>query len=135
TLVDSQHNIVAAMTAAWRSYGLDDPTVDSVRRVVGLPLVEAIASLHPTGAREDHERLAKRYGEAWRELVTRPDHDEPLYPGVATTLATLDAAGVLLGVATGKSRRGLVRTLERHGLLDRFVTLKTADDGPGKPNP
>src|SRR3546814_8686975 len=47
----------------------------------------------------------------------------------------LDAAGILLGVATGKSRRGLVRTLERHGLLDRFVTLKTADDGPGKPNP
>src|SRR3546814_12239465 len=100
-----------------------------------LPLVEAIAGLHPAGAREDHERLAKRYGEAWRELVARPDHDEPLYPGVEATIMALDAAGILLGVATGKSRRGLVRTLERHGLLDRFVTLKTADDGPGKPNP
>ena len=41
----------------------------------------------------------------------------------------------MLGVATGKSRRGLEATLGRHGLLDRFAILKTADDGPGKPNP
>jgi phosphoglycolate phosphatase len=47
----------------------------------------------------------------------------------------LDSAGVLLGVATGKSRRGLEATLERHGLLDCFGSLKTSDDGPGKPNP
>ena len=50
-------------------------------------------------------------------------------------LDRLDEAGVLLGVATGKSRRGLEATLDRHGLLERFVNLKTSDDGPGKPNP
>jgi phosphoglycolate phosphatase len=40
-----------------------------------------------------------------------------------------------LAVATGKSRRGLDATLARHGLEGRFMALKTADDGPGKPNP
>ena len=33
----------------------------------------------------------------------------------------LKGAGLLLGVATGKSRRGLVATLDQHGLLDRFA--------------
>ena len=43
--------------------------------------------------------------------------------------------GALIGIATGKSRRGLVATLEELGWLDRFVVLRTADDGPGKPAP
>jgi phosphoglycolate phosphatase len=65
----------------------------------------------------------------------KPDHHEPLYPGAVETLDDLEADGVLLAVATGKSRRGLVATLDRHGLAERFTVLKTADDAPGKPNP
>ncbi len=42
---------------------------------------------------------------------------------------------MLLGIATGKARRGLIGSLERHDLSGHFVTLKTADDGPGKPHP
>jgi len=40
-----------------------------------------------------------------------------------------------LGIATGKSRRGLLAGLKRHGLHRQFVTLQTADDGPAKPHP
>ncbi len=40
-----------------------------------------------------------------------------------------------MGIATGKGRRALAASLERHGLSRHFVTLKTADDGPGKPHP
>ena len=50
-------------------------------------------------------------------------------------MEVLEAAGWVLGVATGKSRRGLLMTLETHRLTDRFQTLQTADSGPGKPNP
>jgi phosphoglycolate phosphatase len=135
TLVDSQHVIVAAMVAAWRAHGLVDPSAHAVRRIVGLPLVQAIAMLLPRDATAAPERVAESYKEAFFELRRRPDHVEPLFPGVAGTLQALDAADLLLGVATGKSRRGLVATLDRHGLTHRFVTLKTADDGPGKPAP
>ena len=41
----------------------------------------------------------------------------------------------MLGVVTGKSRRGLLRLLEAHRLRPLFATLQTADDGPGKPSP
>jgi phosphoglycolate phosphatase len=43
--------------------------------------------------------------------------------------------GWLLGIATGKSDRGLAFCLEHHGLAGRFVTLQTADRHPSKPHP
>ncbi len=136
TLVDSAHTIVAAMVETWRAYGLDRPPAPrAVREVIGLPLQEAIARLYPEGDAEDHRRLTAHYRNAFRTLREAPDHDEPLYPGVVEALDALARTEILLGVATGKSRRGLLATLRRHGLHERFAVLKTADDGPGKPNP
>jgi phosphoglycolate phosphatase len=135
TLVDSQHAIVAAMVAAWRAHGLPDPPARDVRRIVGLPLVPAIATLLPRDTAAAPDRIAESYKQAFFELRRRPDHVEPLYPGAQAALEALEAADLLLGIATGKSRRGLVATLDRHRLAGRFVTLKTADDGPGKPAP
>jgi len=41
----------------------------------------------------------------------------------------------VLGVATGKSDRGLRSCLVTHGIFDLFVTLQTADRHPSKPHP
>ena len=135
TLVDSQHNIVAAAAAAWREYGLEPPSPSRVRRGIGLPLGEAVTRLRPGGGPAEIESLCTLYKQAFQTLRQQPDHMEPLYPGALQALEELAISGTLLGVATGKSRRGLLNTLERHGLLDSFVVLKTADDAPGKPNP
>lgn len=135
TLVDSQRMIVASMTAAWRACGIGDPQPERVRRVVGLPLVEACAALLPEADRAQHERIAECYVEAFRSLRQDPAIEEPLYPGVKAALVALERLGVMLGIATGKGRRGLNATLERHGLAGHFGVLKTADDGPGKPSP
>jgi phosphoglycolate phosphatase len=40
-----------------------------------------------------------------------------------------------LGVATGKSRRGLDILLDKHGLRDYFITAQCADVHPSKPHP
>ena len=53
----------------------------------------------------------------------------------AEALDALEAEGWLLGVATGKSDRGLDLCLKHHGLRHRFVTLQTADRHPSKPHP
>ena len=135
TLVDSQRSIIAAMREAWHAHGLDDPDPEAVRRVVGLPLDTAIAQLRPDATAEEMQSLGEHYRAAFFRHRQSGESDEPLYDGAVEALDALDAGGFLLGVATGKSRRGLRATLERHGLLDRFVTTKTADDGPGKPNP
>ena len=135
TLVDSQHAIIEAMGRAFEKSGLAAPGARVVRRTVGLSIAAAMAELHPRGGFEARAALVEDYRQAFHELRSRPDHDEPLYDGAAETLASLEAAGYLLGVATGKSQRGLRATLDRWGLRERFVTLQTADDAPSKPHP
>jgi phosphoglycolate phosphatase len=135
TLVDSQHMIAAAVSAAFTSVGLAPPDLEQSRRVIGLPLADALAALVPAEAGIDPTQLSARYREAFFALRERSDFEEPLFPGIAAALTTLEDAGYLLGVATGKSRRGLERTLQHHALLGHFVTLQTSDNGPGKPHP
>lgn len=134
TLVDSQHHIVAAMHSAFGAQGLALPDPELVRRTVGLPLPVAIESLLPTGATLG--AVVESYRQAAIAQRLDPDHHEPLFPGLIETLDQLDAAGYLLGVATGKARRGLDFTLASHGLTGRFVTLQTNDVvAAGKPAP
>lgn len=135
TLVDSQHAIVQAMRVAFDEMGLGEPDPAAVRHVVGLMLEEAIARLLPKALPEVHRQTASAYRRAFQSLRKRADHQEPLFDGVGDVIEALSREGVLLGVATGKSRRGLVATLERHGLGEKFVTLQTVDDNPGKPAP
>jgi phosphoglycolate phosphatase len=134
TLVDSANNIVACMAVAFAAHGLPAPLDGAVRRVVGLSLETAMAALVPQAEAALHLRLADSYKDAFLELRNRP-HSEPLYPGAVAAIEALEAAGFLLGVATGKSQRGLRAVLEQHGLLHRFVTLQTADVAAGKPHP
>lgn len=133
TLVDSLHVIAAAAAEAFTSLGLPPPAAAQVQAFIGLPLIEALDRLAPAGA--DREGLRDRYVEAYRALIADPAMHEPLYEGAAAALDEIEAAGILLGIATGKGRRGLDAVLDRHGLSGRFVTLQTSDRGPGKPNP
>lgn len=135
TLVDSQLAIVAAMRAGFAAVGREAPEDLAIRRVVGLALVEAVAALLPADEPDLAVEIAEAYKAAFHDNRLHNRHPEPLFPGVREALDALEAAGCLLGIATGKSRRGLIGTLEHHGLLSRFVTLQTSDLLPGKPHP
>lgn len=136
TLVDSEHNIVTAMHDAWCRLELGElPRPEDVRRIIGLSLVEACSVLLPFAPHEMHRTLAQTYKEAFRAIRVLPDTMEPLFPGVVEALDRLEEEGWLLGLATGKSRRGVDAVLEAHGLSGRFLNIQTADDNPGKPNP
>jgi len=135
TLVDSQHAIVACMAAAYAAEGLAPPPAADVRRVIGLPLLECMMRLSPDHAADGHARLTEAYKEAFFTLRQQPDHHEPLFGGALAVLDRLEADGFLLGIATGKAKRGLLAVLDRHGLTERFATLQTGDMGPGKPHP
>ncbi|WP_428030535.1 HAD-IA family hydrolase [Ancylobacter sp.] len=136
TLVDSQHVIVAAMGRAFARAALPMPPREAVLGIVGLSLVEAMQQLGEGAPGFPAERLADLYREAFRELRTEPDFHEPMYPGMRPLIDTLSARDdVLLGIATGKSQRGVAAVLGHHGLQGRFATIQTADDAPSKPHP
>lgn len=135
TLVDSQHNICAAMEACFDAVGLPRPAQEKTRRVVGLSLVEAMQVMAPDAPAELHVEMAEEYKTAFQRMRLTGSVEEPLFDGVAELLDALEADGFLLGVATGKSDRGLNLCLDCHGIAHRFVTLQTADRHPSKPHP
>ena len=135
TLVDSQASICMAMEQCFAAASLPPPARQATRRVVGLSLLEAVRMLHPEGAPGLHREMAEEYKRAFQRLRADAMAEEPLFDGIADVLDRLAGAGWLLGIATGKSNRGLDFCLERHGLRDRFVTLQTADLHPSKPHP
>ncbi len=135
TLVDGQADICGAMDTAFGALGLVPPPGHQTRAIVGLSLPEAMRQLHPAGDSEAREALCAHYREAYRARRLAGQLTEPLYDGIAALLDALREAGWLLGVATGKSDRGLVHCLETHGLSGHFVTLQTADRHPSKPHP
>lgn len=135
TLVDSQANIVRIMAQAFAAEGWPVPTDAAVRQTIGLPLGVAVGLLAPGADEARVRRLTDGYRSISHSVQHRPDHDEPLFEGARETLDRLAGSGWHLAVATGKGRRGLISTLTRHDLLERFLSLHTADDGPGKPDP
>jgi phosphoglycolate phosphatase len=135
TLVDSQASICRAMTACFEEHRLTPPDRAATRRIVGLSLPEAMRVLLPEGEAALHDALTNSYKQAFFRHREQGLVEEPLFEGLADALDALEAAGWLLGVATGKSDRGLRFCLENHGIHARFVTLQTADRHPSKPHP
>ncbi|WP_037523158.1 HAD-IA family hydrolase [Sphingomonas sp. Mn802worker] len=136
TLVDSHANICRAMEQAFAGNGITAPSPEAIRGIVGLSLVEAVAVLAPGADAAFHHAVADDYKAAFQRM--RADgalEAEPLYHGLVEALDRLAADDWVLGVATGKSDRGLAHVLAHHGLTDRFVTLQTADRHPSKPHP
>jgi phosphoglycolate phosphatase len=134
TLVDSQQLIVEAARQTLRAHGLEPLEASAVRAVIGLSLELALAQLVPDADERMLISLVATYRASWR-LLRAQGVLEPLFPRTREVLETLDRNGHLLGVATGKSRSGLLQVLDHHGLTARFVSFQTADRHPSKPHP
>jgi len=138
TIVDSQHQILAAMDAAFQALDYAVPSRSEVLSVVGLSLPVAMSKLAPDLSGETQAALVKGYKHSFMTIRQNGGDQAhaPLYPYAREVITQLSSSpGVLLGVATGKSRRGLDHLLESHALKDVFVTRQVADYHPSKPHP
>lgn len=135
TLVDSQGLIVASMMDAFEAVGHAPPARSQILSIVGLSLPVAIERLAPDA---DIERMVQIYKDSYvtRRAAEGSAESSPLFPGTRAMLDRLHAApGITLGIATGKSRRGLDLLLEAYDLGPLFVTQQVADFHPSKPHP
>lgn len=136
TLVDSQNAIVASMEQAFVALGLVVPSRAQMVEAIGLSLPEAFAVLLPGTDAAARTALVARYRTDFQQAGAAPRHAAPLFPGAAATIADLARReDIVLGIATGKSRRGVARIVEQAGWHGRFFTIQTADDHPSKPHP
>ncbi|MFV0246060.1 MAG: HAD-IA family hydrolase [Qingshengfaniella sp.] len=135
TLVDSQTHIHGAMAVAFAAIDRAAPPLAEVRAIVGLSLPQAVLALAPDLEAVAVDRAVAAYKDSF--ATTRAQNDgAPLYDGVLDMLALLSARDdLILGIATGKSRRGLRHMLDQHDLHGHFFTRQVADDHPSKPHP
>jgi phosphoglycolate phosphatase len=136
TLADSQNAIATAMSSAFAGVGLAVPAHSEIIAIVGLSLPLAMGALAPAADAQTQAQLVEGYKRAYmdKRLKAGAGHS-PLFAGAFETLMRLNAVPeYLLGVATGKSQRGLDALIASHG-LDCFVTRQVADHHPSKPHP
>lgn len=135
TLTDGQAAVCEAMELAFAHASISAPPRHIIRRIVGLSLPQAVRKLAASATPVQQAQIVDSYKCAFREARAAGRLHEPLYEGITTLLQRLHSAGWVLGVATGKSDRGLAATLAANDLTHLFSTLHTADRHPSKPDP
>lgn len=132
TLMDSLDKIVACMQQAAITTGLEVPSTEAIRNIIGLSLNKAMAKLYPTESAA--QQLAVE--NAYREQYLHYNQQQTLfYPGIKAWLSALKEQGYTLAVATGKGRNGLNRQLQQHAIEDLFAVTYCADETHSKPDP
>jgi len=129
TLADSTGAIVACLQQACADLGLPIPASERARHVIGLGLEDSLAYIAPDLPRGDYGKLADRYRLHFLRQSTG------LYPGTEAMLADLLERGHRMAIATGKSSRGLERSLSELGLTRYFSAWRCADQCTPKPAP
>jgi phosphoglycolate phosphatase len=102
--------------------------------IVGLSLDIALAELF--GDVVPREELAATYKRIFNDMRGSEGFEEPLFEGIAGVLASLSSRpATTLGIATGKTLRGVHYVVDLHGWDGLFATIQTADSAPSKPDP
>lgn len=131
TLFDSTALIVQCIQSACTDLGVPVPSDRDASYVIGMGLHEALAHAVPGLPSERYPELGLRY----RHHYFARQHALTLFDGVLPMLQALKERHHWLGVATGKSRRGLDEALGTVQLRGVFDGTRTADETRPKPHP
>ncbi|WP_083220303.1 HAD-IA family hydrolase [Hoeflea olei] len=136
TIVDSAAVIHGCMERTFEDFGLPRPDMAHTKSVIGLTLDIAIARVLGRPVDAEIAAMTARYKEHFQLYRSSGGSMEPAYPGMVELILDLAARDeVIVGVVTGKSRRGLEVILAHHGLSGAIFASRTADDCPSKPHP
>ena len=136
TLVDSQQTIITATEAALGAHDFASPDRRDILYAVGLPVDVAMRRHAPEASDDQIINMLDIYRETYQQLVQQDDRGQVMFEGMHEQIIKLgNMDDTLLGIITMKSRRGLERVVDAYDIRQFFQVLKSADDGPGKPNP
>lgn len=136
TLVDSQSEILAAMNDAFAAISQPMPKREAILATVGLSLEQAMMQLLEMPVEDSVITAAVgAYKHSYR-TSREAGAMSVLYPGISDLLHECrQHENWVLGIATGKSRRGVDALLDYYDWNGVFQTIQTADMHPSKPNP
>jgi len=130
--MDSEAQITQSLANVISELALAERSTHELRNVIGLGLPEAIRQLYP----EEGEAIVEKFAAGYRQhFLAGNQNPSVLFDGAMAVIKRLHADGYLLAVATGKSRRGLDRSLADTDSGDYFHTTRCADETFSKPHP
>ena len=133
TLADTTGVIIRTMQATIKELGLPYRTDQQCAAMIGLRLVEIPPVLFP-----ETELDVELYAQTYRRLfkVYNTEGAVELYPNVVETLRELNNRGVVLTIASSRSKASLTDYVVNLGLTDISTYVVGADDvKEGKPDP
>jgi phosphoglycolate phosphatase len=131
TIMYSTPTIVYCIQQACRDLGFKAPDDTLASSVIGLGIQDSLRRAVPWIEPIHFPKLTERF----RYHYLAKDHELDLFVGVRELLEKLRNDQFLLGVATGKSRVGLDRSLKHHQIGHLFHETRTADESFSKPHP
>lgn len=131
TIMDSTPTIVQCIQQSCRDLGFKEPDDSLASSVIGLGIQDSLRRAVPWIEPIHFPKLTERF----RYHYLAKDHELHLFAGIRELLDDLREDGYLLGVATGKSRVGLDRSLQHHQIGHLFHETRTADESFSKPHP
>ncbi|MBL4725375.1 MAG: HAD-IA family hydrolase, partial [Rhizobiaceae bacterium] len=136
TLTDSQAVIHDSMVQTFIDFGYEAPKPEDTRKIVGLSLNIAIATMLGREPDDQTAEMKEKYSSNFQDIMHKPEYDTRLFPGIQELIEALaEHDNLLIGLVTGKSRRGVDRLLDGQGFRPHFITSRCADDCPSKPHP
>lgn len=134
TLADTTATILRTYSMAIEAMGTPERSDAECQATIGLPLKEGFRQLYPDFSDAQLDHCVDTYRSIFN--VNKKHLVPKLYPGVKETLAKLDAVGILMSIASSRSRESLVEFCENNGITEFFTLILGADDVEhAKPNP
>ncbi|MCK8106992.1 HAD-IA family hydrolase [Pseudoalteromonas sp. 2CM41L] len=130
TVMDSISKIVNCIRLSALALNIEPPSDTAIKNIIGMSLELAIEVLFPDEVAQ-HPALINGYKQQYRVDTTAT----PVFDNVENVLSALKAQGVILAIATGKGRAGLMRLLEQTQLGHYFSATRTSDEARSKPSP
>lgn len=131
TLYDSFHSCLNYLKQAVIDLKLPLFDESEYTALSGLSMSHIIDALYTDHSKESREMLKIRY----RFHALLHQNNLLLYPDAKLVLEALKQRNYLLGIATGKSAKGLARDLEILRMTSWFDATRTADQTFSKPHP
>ena len=131
TLVDSVPAIARGIQLANEEIGIAPVSYEMAKSIIGLGFKDIIPIVAPDLPESEYGR----YKDIYVRYFLQSDPSLKLFPGVLELLRELQDAGIKTAIATGKSRKGLSRIVNRMNVWDHFDDSITADEALPKPDP
>ena len=135
TIVNSELAILNGIKYALNYFNCSIPTDEVLRKNIGKPLLPLFGEYTGNPDKSFHNKLLGKYRSWYMDASQKEEINDYLYPNAYDVINDFFNDGYLLGIATNKSRSGLLEGLERHKLLKFFSCLKTVHDTKPKPEP